>query len=472
MSNSPWFIEPLLPESPKLSTMMPPLGGSGLELKDAGSYSSDKSLLDMLEKLENTGVLTEMEWILVLRLDEQYRSLNKVQLNAATQTVWSAMLKDEERFTKLTSKLVGGLARGYISLAEALTLSFPREMPHEFRQATKRKARLTSYLLSKEYSQCAQYILDQRVSIMSYFLELGLDAQGEHVQKIASHAESILPVDPSTHQLTWWCSCQEHLEGGETVNQLEQLLMKIRVVSGRTPFEAWITNRCLPDSTNTYWYSLTQKAQLKLKSFFNVTEYSTVSKVFDLLIETSDVGDLNEHQIRNLRSRISFWGHYTHEFKRVRFFLTERSSKLLGQRVNLEDLRVQTMQRSYLNDQSEICIFDVGEYFIVERFIGSQFDLGVFEKTEQLERTLFGRNYLDAEDISKLEPDWVHHHLAHYQRRFAQFLRRLGISPNKSGERWLKPLKPDELAQIDESRERHYRGVLDKTILFKTGKRY
>lgn len=446
-------------------------GSSGQ--KSESSFFADKKITSLATKLKKSGELSELEWLIILRSQSQYESLDERVRQSVVATVWDAIQKDESRFAKLATNLVAGLARDYVSVAKALLSGFPRVLPRYFSRTTKQQVEITRYLINGQSDSSAKAILVSGKSVTSFFEQLGMESRGSHIVGIANFAECALPQNPTTAQLTWWRSCQDLVEQEQTIEQLERLLTKVSLITAESPFEKWIKAHCLPDSKNTIWYRLSKESQLKLKSLFNVTEYKSVSKLFKLLIETSNDDSLNERQVRNLQSRIMFWSNYTDEFKRVRFFLTNRSWSLLKDKVDLDELRVQTMTSTVLNDQSEICIFDVGNYFIVERFIGSQFDLGIFQRSDEIERVLFESEYIDAENISTLEPDWVLDHLSYYQHRIARFLDSKGVKLGKKAPSyWLQPLKADQQLQVNNDLDRRYRNVYDKATYFKTGKRF
>ncbi|GEA51423.1 hypothetical protein VIN01S_22270 [Vibrio inusitatus NBRC 102082] len=473
MNRNPWFLEPALPSTPKVNSLTPPLGGESHQLQSASNSFTQKKLIQLIAKLERFEPLSSLEWLIILRSEEEYQGLETSEKERAIKAVWTAIESDEVRFSELVKKLVSGIARNYIAVASWLLDSFPRVLPKSFSRLAKQQIEIARYLVSEQYLLCARATMSNGKSLDLFFKGLGLEHKGSHIVTIALQAEDAIPLNPSEAQLTWWRSCQDFISEDNTIEQLERLLDKVRTISSDSAFGKWIKHRCLPDSKTTIWYRLSKASQLKLKSFFNVTEYKSVSKIFELLIETSDDSSLNERQVKNLRSRIMFWANYSDAFKRVRFFLTDRSSSILRDKVNLDELRVQTMNSSPLNNQSEICVFDVGNYFLVERFIGPHFDLGIFERTDELEQALFESEYVDAETISRLEPDWVHDHLSYYQNRIARFLNGKGIKPGKRAPaHWLKPLAPEQQRKVDDDRDKRYRNILDKATYFKTGRRF
>ncbi|MDP5132359.1 MAG: EH signature domain-containing protein [Paraglaciecola sp.] len=317
-------------------------------------------------------------------------------------------------------------------------------------------------------------ILEESVTVTSWFSMLQADFVGEHVKLICLHSVSALGRVPDTNGLAWWLSCQDHLEPTQTLSQLEELLPKINYVEPRSEFDSWIQVNCLPDNPNTFWYQLSELAQQKLKSFYHVTTFKSVKKIFDALCETGTDPSLTETHVRNLDRRTSFWIDYSDSFGRVRFLLTQRSKKLLAHKIDLEQERVTIMEPFSLNDASEICIFEIGNFIFIERFRGSDFDLGVFTKTPQLEKLLFDSQHVDALLIAKLTPDWVVDHKDYWQKRMINFLLKKGIKPNKNNslaKNWFMALTKDEQKAVDEMKiQRNYNNS-DISSYFRTGQK-
>ncbi|MEZ9835348.1 EH signature domain-containing protein [Vibrio breoganii] len=468
-----WFIEPALPRFTKLSELI----GKGQEHQSeqavGSSFFADKAITSIVEKLKDSGEISELEWLILLRSQSQYESLDDEVRQAVVGEVWNAISKDEQRFAKLTIKLVSGYSRDYISVAKALLNSFPRVLPRNFSRTTKQQIEITRFLISDQFDSGASAILASGKGIVSFFDSLGMEYKGSHISKIACAAENALPQNPSTAQLTWWRSCQDLIEQDQTIEQLERLLNKVSLIASDSPFEKWIKGHCLPDSKNTIWYRLSKESQLKLKSIFNVTDFASVQLLFEKLSETRTDPTLCSREANHLIKRPSFWSDFSDSFGRVRFLLTSRSEKLLKTQIDLAQHRVTVMESMPFNDKSEICILEIGQYILVERFRVSNFDLGIFKKTDELVEILFEADYLDAYTLMKLTPQIVHDHFDWWQIRLTHMLKGLGIHHNANkGQQWLSSDDLERARGAQEKQEFRYTGLPDRTIYFKTGKRF
>jgi len=473
-SAQPWFLEPEIPQLPKLSTSQPPLGG----VKSGGNASvklDEKDIKSIAKRLKNGELISEIDWIILLRSEERYQELSASDRESIVILVWTSLIKDELRYNKCLEKIVAGLARGFNAIADSLITAFPKKLSTYQNDVSKQKTEVVRYLLQQDHLQCGQVIFSKGQSVTDWFEQYSLEVKGEHITSICSQAVDVLSPSPCTNELSWWLSCQEPLEVEQTIKQLEELLDKVTYVESGSGFDNWIKESCLPDSEETFWYQLSEAAQNKLKSFYHVTNFKSVKKIFDALCETSTDHTLTETHARNLTRRTSFWASYSESFERIRFLLTQRSKNLLSNKMDLQQERVTVMGNHPLNDASEICIFEIGSYVFIERFRGSDFDLGVFEKSPLLEKLLFESKDLDGAIIGQLEPSWIVDHKDYWQKRLMQFLLKKRIKPNKYNglaKGWFMPLSRDEQQQVDFMKKRRYPTNLDISIYFKTGQRY
>jgi hypothetical protein len=469
-----WFLEPDIPVMLKLSSIQPPLGG----VREGDLFSvklDDKDIKSIAKRLKNGETISEVEWIILLRSEERYQVLSAVERESIVIIVWANLIKDELRYNKCLIKIVAGLARGFNAIADSLVTAFPKKITTFQKEDSKKKTDVLRSLLQQDYLRCGRVILGTNLPVIDWFKHYEFEARGEHITSICNLAVDIISSSPGTDELSWWLSCQEPLVVEQTINQLEKLLDKVTYVESGCDFDRWIQNSCLPDLEETLWYQLSEVAQKKLKSFYHVTNFKSVKKIFDALCETSTDPSLTETHARNLTRRTTFWAAYSDSFERVRFLLTQRSKILLSNKMDLAQERVTVMGTHPLNDASEICIFEIGRYVFIERFRGSDFDLGVFEKSSLLEKLLFESKGLDGAIIGRLDPDWIVDHKDYWQKRLIRFLSNKRIKPNKHNglaKGWFTPLSRDDQHQVDSMKQRRYPNNLDISIYFKTGQRY
>ena len=468
-----WFIEPEIPHIPYLSQLQPPLGGI-IDGHSSAVTIDDKDIRYIADRLKNKQKISEIEWLILLRSEEKYLLLDHSEQSIILAIVWTNLLLDEPRFQQFLLKIIAGFARGFSSMAGTLLKAFPARTTSKHPEKTKQLSEIVKHLVKGDYLSCAKKMLDSNTEVALWFSSYGADSAGEHVEAIYTQAGAALPMSPDSEALAWWLTCQRNIEDKQTLAQLELLLAKVNYVQPGCEFDEWIQIHCLPDNADTFWYQLSEFAQQKLKSFYHVTTFKSVKKIFDALCDTSTDPNLTETHVRNLAGRTSFWADYSESFVRVRFLLTQRSKELLANKMDLRQERVTIMVPHYSNDASEICIFEIGSYIFIERFRGSDFDLGIFLKSAGLEKLLFDSDGLDGRIVSQLTPEWAEDHKDYWQKRLISVLSSKGIKPNlnnKLARNWFTPLSASERHQVDEMKLHRNQNNLDNKSYFKTGHR-
>ncbi|MEZ8946202.1 hypothetical protein AB4510_02015 [Vibrio sp. 10N.222.54.B12] len=467
--NYPWFPTPALPESLTIQNVTPPFGGIRSKGDKKLNTFSDKTLFELLERLKLQGELRDIEWMIVFTRDDEFKAMLANELLHATKLIWMHLIKSSRLLNRTLSRLMQGQDRGYLSIASSLVDSMPSNVSQIGSIKDKQRFAWVKAVITDDYLTCARICMNRGCSIHEFVELLGFSVKGEYLNKVVNLAANVLPASPDEKQLKWWLACQKKMSRDMTLEQLEVLLAKTTYVESGTKFDKWLNEHCLPESDNSLWFSLSQESQQKLKSFYNVIEYSAVKDLFKKLCETRLDPNLNEREVNHLEKRTSFWGGYSDSFVRVRFLLTNRSMRLLNKRHDISKYRVTVMQENSFNELSEICIFETKNHFLIERFRGSFFDLGVFNKTRELEKILFEKENLDGNIISQLKPNWVHDHLNHWQTRLIKFLHPFGINQNQGFKRWNYDLDSDEQQTVNSMLQRRYQNVPDKRIYFSKG---
>jgi hypothetical protein len=451
-----WFLEPEIPVMPQLSSIQPPLGG----VKEGELFSvklDDKDIKTIVKRLNNGETISEVEWIILLRSEERYQALSAVESKSIVSIVWENLIKDEVRYNKCLIKVVAGVARGFNAIADSLITSFPNKIKTYQKEDSKIKTDVVRSLLQQDYLRCGRVILGTNLPVIDWFKRYEFEARGDHITSICNMAVDIVPSSPGTDELSWWLSCQEPLVVEQTINQLEKLLKKVTYVESGSSFDIWINENCLPKSKQTYWHSLTLNAQQKLKSFYNITNYSVVEKLFEHLRDTSIDPSLEEWESRNLKSRIDFWSSYSNSFKKVRFILTARSYRLLKDSFNFDTARITVLDDTNQNNQSEICIFEFDTCFVIERF-RNNFDMGILEKSETRDKLLFVNNICNAIQVTGLQPDGSHDHINDYQYFAREYLSKTwSIRANRDSKlaKWYRPPIERINTRIEKLRSRY-----------------
>jgi EH_Signature domain len=152
--------------------------------------------------------------------------------------------------------------------------------------------------------------------------------------------------------------------------------------------------------------------------------------------------ELQNFESNRLCSRRDFWANYSNRFERLRILLPSTSQIAIGRQIQ-GDERLEDDG----SDPTEICIFDFGEWFVVEFFRGKGSETRLFPKNSRNQQILFGESTLSVKRIRCLGGD-RHDHVYLWQVFSPTWLENNGIFPNT---------QPSRNPTADQLRERQER---------------
>ena len=246
----------------------------------------------------------------------------------------------------------------------------------------------------------------------------------------------ILNSDKKAVQVDLLLSCLETLSNDEQVQNVESLLCQIpKEVGGQFPkLVNWIKE-------NYGFYRqkhslLSKQAKDALKKWIGAVNYDDFRKLIDNVIRKVH---LEAWQERQLKSRREFWGNYSDRFERIRILLPQSTSEIL--RTGLDDKEFSVFTRSNSKVDTEVCIFDFGDWFIAEFFRGnddhsydnpySEVEVRIYKNEYQvLERELFQDPIASPNCLRCMGGD-IHDHKDLWQIDCERWLRQRGILPNE-----------------------------------------
>ena len=114
-----------------------------------------------------------------------------------------------------------------------------------------------------------------------------------------------------------------------------------------------------------------------------------------------------------------------------------------------------------------MCIFDFGEWFVVEFFRGIGSETRLFRRNAQMEQVLFGSPNISLKRLRRLGGE-VHDHKYCWQFYCEEWIQNKGISPNPG----LNPLKEPEDHKLQDRKKQLLRWQEDIEKLEKEAQRY
>jgi hypothetical protein len=200
----------------------------------------------------------------------------------------------------------------------------------------------------------------------------------------------------------------------------------------------WIKNRYSPRIPNSRWHKLSGKAKENLRKLIGMANYEDFSKLVDRLLE--------QEKYPQLKSRCTFWSNYSDRFQRIRILLPQSTINRLGSYLS---------DRDYLkleddgSQETEVCIFDFGNWFVIEFFRGDGSETRIVANNHNLDYPLFESKNLSVKRLRYGADCERHDHVYCWQSFCEPWLRNRGILPNegltnfKINDKRIEPYNPN-----------------------------
>ncbi|MCX7593487.1 MAG: EH signature domain-containing protein [Fischerella sp.] len=223
-------------------------------------------------------------------------------------------------------------------------------------------------------------------------------------------------------QVNWLLRCLNEMSLSEhQVNAVNYLLIHIskEVASKYPPLVAWVKENY---SNAEKIHRLSEQARQKLRELIGVINYADFKKLVSLILQRLQLEDF---EVNQLLRRSEFWKFYSDRFERIRILLPQKTFNTIGSQIK----RDVDILKDDGSNPTEICIFDFGEWFVVEFFRGRGSETRLFPKNLKNQQILFGQHQLSVKQIRCLGGD-THDHAYLWQYYCCQWLASRRIYPN------------------------------------------
>lgn len=235
---------------------------------------------------------------------------------------------------------------------------------------------------------------------------------------------------PDSQSETWLINCLEEMLFEDQIKATDYLLTKISAeTAGTLPnLVEWVKLNFKPQNSNSKWHQLSGKAKEALRKWIGAVNYKDFQNIVELLLEKNNELNIPDWQKNQLRARKDFWANYSDRFERIRILLPQKSINALGQYLPENvDLLIED------GSDTEVCIFDFGDWFIVEFFRGECSETRLFNRSQnpELEQKLFASSQVFVKGLRSLKPREIHDHVFCWQTYCERWLRVRTILPNE-----------------------------------------
>ncbi len=253
------------------------------------------------------------------------------------------------------------------------------------------------------------------------------------IKKAKDALKKVAEVFVSSRDLqdeSWLVNCLEEMLTEDQIQAINYLLINIPVeTAGTLPnLVEWVKLNFKPKNSYSKWHQLSGKAKEALRKWIGAVNYNDFQNIVELLLENNYELNIPDWQQNQLRARKNFWANYSDRFERIRILLPQKSINALGQYLPENvDLLIED------ESDTEVCIFDFGDWFIVEFFRGGGSETRLFNRSQNpdLEQKLFDSSQVSVKHLRCFKPREIHDHVFCWQTYCEKWLKSKNILPNE-----------------------------------------
>ncbi len=237
---------------------------------------------------------------------------------------------------------------------------------------------------------------------------------------------------PDRQQVKWLLECLEEMKTIQQIQAVELLLTQVdpKVGAEHPELINWLRQHYGSAVAGFCWNELSPEAKAGMLKLLGAVSYQDFQRLVSLILKRVYLADWERNR---LERRSEFWSNYSDRFERIRILLPQSSVNILGNYLNNQDVNILLEDGS---DPTEVCIFDFGDWFLVEFFRGDGSETRIFRKDIKTEEKLFN-SQLSIKKLRCLKSnDGIHDHVFCWQYFCEQWLRQKNILPNQGTEQF------------------------------------
>jgi EH_Signature domain len=354
----------------------------GLPKYDAHSLPSVEKVLQTIAD-GRAEELTLIDWLFCIIQKARWDETHQQEHHHSAAVLWKAALN----FPEVQANLLRRLA-WYRSKVDttAIAPSFSETFAN-FRESATGNARLASELIELLEQRNSEFLIPSLIyqeNLTPKELRLKLaNYIPSSIPAIQSLSEQCVPYfisldAPTLQHVEWLTRCLNEMAEKSQAKAVTVLLtaQDSTLLAEQFPLLVeWLQNTYGWRSSSSRWYLLSDAGKDALRKWIGSVNYGDFERLVNQTLTQIPLPDWQRNQ---LERRKSFWANYSDRFERIRILLPESSVKLLGDK-NFPQNDI------LLNDGSEpteICIFDFGEWFVVEFFRGPGSETRLFQYSD------------------------------------------------------------------------------------------
>ena len=408
------------------SGLNPPALPNGVTRSKTISRSNlDEIIQDIVSG--NSQNITILEWVHCLYNKEKWDNLNPERSRTTSEAIWKAA----EQNTWLKQRLFWNLVLyhgGKINFAESLSIMISSYAPQK--NLDIKKVKIIRIIKKTDFAnELGRLCCQENLTPDELFSANQLPCVDVIINKTIDNIVNIFSsyTNLNKEQYLWLIKCLDEMNGVQQLKSVEKLLTQVDPELGTKYSELinWLRQHYGSAIANSRWNELSSQAKTAMRKWLGAVSYQDFQRLVNLIL---DRVHLAEHEHRRLKSRSGFWSNYSDRFERIRILLPQSSVKILGSYLNHQDAEILQEDGS---DPTEVCIFDFGDWYVVEFFRGNGSETRLFKRDAETEQKLF-ESQLSIKKLRCLglnKP--IHDHVFCWQYYCERWLKQHNILPNQ-----------------------------------------
>ncbi|MGA9380878.1 MAG: EH signature domain-containing protein, partial [Phormidium sp.] len=401
------------------------------ELHELGGFLAiaPRTIGEIISDIQNnqTDRISLLEWAYCLYNKAEWDEQNPQQSQETSQKIW----QEATHNSWLKQILFWLLALNYDDrnsekLAPSLADCFPK-FKSRFVISYPLAVQILTILSNQSFDKLAQLCWQHLLTPKQLLNRAQLPPNISIINTALDDMVKLFSIEtPHIQQQNLLIKCFEEMSIEQQVKAIKNLLMNVSIEVGSTlsTLVEWLRQNYGPRAANSLWNQLSEQAKLALRQWIKAASYRDFEILVDVLLQHLNSED---YQYNQLKRRRDFWSNYSDRFERIRILLPQESANIIGSHLQ-RDVDILLADGS---DATEVCIFDFGDWFVVEFFRGIGSEIRLFDRHQhpQIEQILFASPTLSIKQIRRLGGN-IHDHVYLWLTLCEKWLRDFGIRPN------------------------------------------
>lgn len=383
---------------------------------------------------ENFESISALEWLSCLYKKYDWDEKHPDQAKETADLIWNAAQENNWLRQRLYWDLAlyfdhqhyGGDRPSFPASLVSAWKSFSRKP--ETKRLDEKTSKILLLLANKELSKLAQRCLREYQLPDELLSTVCLPSRIQAVDKILQEIPKQFIDLQKHHQesVDLLIQCLEKLTDTLQIKSVEQLLVQGSPQIGSTYPRLINWLKINYGRSSSCWQKLSSDTKKSLIKWIGAVNYADFQKLVDRVI---DKVNLSDQDVQRLRSRREFWSNYSDRFEGIRIVLPQATANILSESHDNADISI---FREISDFDTEVCIFDFGDWYVVEFFrgLGSETRLYSRQNHPALEANLFQSGVNSPNCLRCMGGDFHDHHYL-WQIDCEKWLRKKDIRPNE-----------------------------------------